>query len=84
MTVDSSRPGKGLAWVMTMALCAASAGCRTSGQTSARPQAQPAPAPAAPASAHTPLVPFERYTLDNGLTVILHEDHRTPVVAVDL
>ena len=29
-------------------------------------------------------IAFERYTLDNGLTVILHEDHRLPRVAVDL
>jgi zinc protease len=28
------------------------------------------------------LVPFEKYTLPNGLRVILSEDHRTPVVAV--
>lgn len=30
-----------------------------------------------------PQIAFERYTLPNGLTVILHEDHSTPVVAVD-
>jgi zinc protease len=29
-------------------------------------------------------VPFEKYSLDNGLTVILHEDHRLPICAVDL
>jgi zinc protease len=29
-------------------------------------------------------IPFERYRLPNGLTVILHEDHRTPHVAVNL
>jgi zinc protease len=29
-------------------------------------------------------VPFERYTLPNGLTVILSEDHATPTVAVDV
>lgn len=30
-----------------------------------------------------PRIPFEKYTLPNGLEVILHEDHTTPVVAVD-
>jgi len=30
----------------------------------------------------TPLIPFEKYTLPNGLRVILSEDHKTPVVAV--
>ena len=29
-------------------------------------------------------LPFEKYTLDNGLEVILHPDHRTPVVAVNV
>jgi zinc protease len=29
-------------------------------------------------------VSFEKYTLSNGLDVILHEDHSTPVVAVNL
>jgi predicted Zn-dependent peptidase len=27
---------------------------------------------------------YEKYTLENGLEVILHEDHRTPVAAVNL
>lgn len=29
-------------------------------------------------------LPFERYTLDNGLQVILHEDHSLPQVVVDI
>ena len=29
-------------------------------------------------------IPFETYTLDNGLEVILHEDHTTPVVHVEV
>ncbi len=29
-------------------------------------------------------IPFERYRLDNGLEIILAEDHRAPLVAVDL
>jgi zinc protease len=29
-------------------------------------------------------IQFEKYTLGNGLTVILHEDHRLPTVAVNL
>ena len=33
-------------------------------------------------SGKTPLVSFEKYTLPNGLRVILSEDHKTPVVAV--
>jgi predicted Zn-dependent peptidase len=33
-------------------------------------------------SAQMKKIEFERYQLDNGLTVILHEDHSTPIVAV--
>ncbi|MFT7559334.1 MAG: zinc protease [Flavobacteriales bacterium] len=29
-------------------------------------------------------IPFERYTLDNGLTVLIHEDHSDPVAHVDV
>jgi predicted Zn-dependent peptidase len=36
------------------------------------------------ASAQKVSVPFEKYRLDNGLTVILHEDHRLPIAAVNL
>jgi len=31
----------------------------------------------------TPKIQFEKYKLPNGLEVILHEDHSTPIVAVD-
>ncbi|MGB6743055.1 MAG: pitrilysin family protein, partial [Terracidiphilus sp.] len=31
-----------------------------------------------------PVIKYEKYTLPNGLTVITHEDHRLPLVAVDL
>ncbi len=40
-----------------------------------------------PASAQKlklPEIKYEKYTLPNGLTVITHEDHRLPLVAVDL
>jgi zinc protease len=49
-------------------------------------QAQPeAPAPKAPANAAKgPVVPFEKYALDNGLTVLLHRDASLPIVAVEM
>ncbi len=44
-----------------------------------------AQAPAAkPQPLQVPELKFERYKLDNGLEVILSEDHRLPLVAVDL
>ena len=39
---------------------------------------------AASARASDPEIKFEKYTLPNGLTVILSEDHRLPQVAVDI
>ena len=35
-------------------------------------------------AADVPQIPFEKYTLPNGLEVILHEDHRMPEVVVDV
>ncbi|HEY5087876.1 MAG TPA: pitrilysin family protein [Gemmatimonadaceae bacterium] len=40
---------------------------------------------AVPLSAQSiPRIPFEKYTLLNGLEVILHQDHTTPMIAVDM
>ena len=36
------------------------------------------------ATADIPRLTFEKYTLPNGLDVILSEDHRLPMVAVNL
>src|SRR3954465_13697458 len=36
------------------------------------------------AAAALPQIPFEKYQLANGLTVIVSEDHRAPVVGVDV
>ena len=29
-------------------------------------------------------IPYEKFVLDNGLTVVVHEDHKAPIVAVNL
>src|SRR5438093_1021434 len=43
------------------------------------------PAPPPPAADRVPPeLPFERYKLENGLTVILHHDSRLPLVAVSV
>ena len=49
------------------------------------PTQAPVKAPAAkPAPLEVPQLKFEKYKLDNGLEVILSEDHRLPMVAVNL
>ena len=35
-------------------------------------------------STHAPEISFERYKLGNGLEILLHEDHKLPIVAVDI
>ncbi len=47
--------------------------------------ASAAAVPAAPAPAEgLPEIPYERFVLPNGLTVIVHEDHKAPIVAVNV
>ena len=29
-------------------------------------------------------IPYQKFVLDNGLTLIVHEDHKAPIVAVNL
>src|SRR6202046_5420725 len=44
-----------------------------------------APAQKAPASSgHAPEIKYEEIKLPNGLQVLLHEDHKLPIVAVDI
>jgi zinc protease len=41
-------------------------------------------AESARAAAHAPEIKYERYKLSNGLEVLLHEDHKLPIVSVDI
>jgi zinc protease len=40
--------------------------------------------PALAAELPIPDIPFQKFTLDNGLTLIVHEDHKAPIVAVNV
>ena len=42
------------------------------------------PATARPAADAAIDIPFERFTLPNGLTLLVHEDHKAPIVAVNI
>src|SRR5260221_9589406 len=48
-----------------------------------QPVARRAPATSAAVDIPIPDIPYTRFTLRNGLTVLVHEDHKTPVVAVN-
>ena len=65
-----------IAAIATVSWLAAAA---TEPAAAAKPAAPASPKPATPALSQANY-PVERYTLDNGLTVILHEDHTVPVV----
>lgn len=41
-------------------------------------------AAARPARAQQPDIPYQKFVLKNGLTLIVHEDHKAPIVAVNL
>ncbi len=63
----------------------------TSGQNSSKktpPKKAPAkpetPVAATPALDAAPTIKFEKYTLPNGLVVILSEDHRLPLVSTNI
>ncbi|HXD37250.1 MAG TPA: insulinase family protein, partial [Rhodanobacter sp.] len=42
------------------------------------------PSAATDAASTIPTLAYERFTLPNGLTVVVHEDHKAPVVAVSV
>jgi zinc protease len=42
------------------------------------------PARGALAQTHEIDIPYQRFVLDNGLTLIVHEDHKAPIVAVNI
>ena len=70
--------------VATAAAAAATAAAQTA-QTSTPPARKPAATRKAPATAppDAPKIEFEKYTLPNGLEVILHVDRKLPIVNVN-
>src|SRR3954466_2564371 len=75
-------------------LSLAAGGCASTGTDEVATASAPAPAEAAPPAAQGPApvaqlvrqvdIPYQQFTLDNGLKVIVHEDHKAPVVAVSI
>ena len=42
------------------------------------------PVPQAPQAASIPEIPYTKFVLKNGLTLIVHEDHKAPIAAVNV
>jgi zinc protease len=55
------------------------AGLTLAAQSPAKP-----PQPGAVASPRIPEIPYTKYVLKNGLTLLVHEDHKAPIVAVNV
>jgi zinc protease len=82
MSIAPARPSdrmrKPLFGSVAFAIALAASGCATAPSSSA-----PAHAPAKADTAAID-IPFTKFQLDNGLTVVVHEDHKAPVVAVSI
>ena len=54
-------------------------------QSDTAPKAKASARGAASASPKIPIpdIPYTKFVLDNGLTVLVHEDHKAPIVAVN-
>src|SRR5467141_691121 len=71
---------------VTAMLCILVATTRSLLGVTAQSQEKPSARPAAGKGVvdiPIPDIPYTRFTLRNGLTVLVHEDHKTPVVAVN-
>lgn len=72
---------KKLIWAVLIVSSVFGVGCNGAPESTAPPTGTPSSA-AAPSD--IPTIDFEKYVLPNGLEVILSEDHRLPLVAVNL
>lgn len=68
----------GSPWVLLFSLSFAGA------PSSSASAAEGAPPAAGWRDSNLPKLEFEKYTLPNGLEIVLHEDHRSPLVAVNV
>lgn len=66
------------------ALVSAGAGAQAPANATAKAPTKTLARVSAPPSFSVPKLPVERYTLPNGLTVLLSPDHAAPVTAVDI
>src|SRR5437879_3282705 len=52
--------------------------------TAQRPARSATRRPAAPSAPAPITIPYQRFVLKNGLTLLVHEDHKAPIVAVNI
>jgi zinc protease len=91
MNVAGAPRSRHLSWISVFLLlaCASSVSVASAGDKKASAPAVPSSAPvasstAARAPAPTPTLTAKKLTLENGLTVLLHEDHQVSTVSVNV
>ncbi len=86
MTLHSRRLPILLASASLLAACASTPAVETAAPPLAAAEVAPAPAEPAPVSALVSevAIPHSKFVLENGLTVIVHEDRKAPVVAISI
>src|SRR4051812_38047292 len=74
-----------LAAAATLALLPTAAFTQSAAQPAAKPAAAAKAPTVKPAAVDIPIpqIPYTKFVLSNGLTLLVHEDHKTPVVAID-
>ncbi len=77
---------RSLPLLTTLSILAAcsSAGAQMRTQAPAPQPAAPPPAAVQQPSYEIPAIPYTKYVLNNGLTLIVHEDHKAPIVALNI
>jgi zinc protease len=68
---------------LLLALMVAGAGISLSAQSKAAAKAKTQPAAASSVNIPIPDIKYTKFVLKNGLTVLVHEDHKAPIVAVN-
>jgi zinc protease len=68
---------------LMLALMIAAAGTSLSAQSKPAPKAKTQPAAASSVNIPIPDIKYTKFVLKNGLTVLVHEDHKAPIVAVN-
>ena len=82
--VVSRVPGRALALIALLFVSAACTDTSQDGSDIAAPTSEPVPPVDVDMGSAGVDIPFEKFTLDNGLTLIVHEDRKAPVVAVNV
>src|SRR6266566_3127434 len=78
-----SCPARFLVALLFATVCLVSSSAQSDAPPKPAPAAKPHPAAAPGATMAIPDIPYTKFVLANGLTILVHEDHKAPIVAVN-